>query len=206
VAPGDRKAPLVPKPPKMKKHKAKCFKMGEQLKQNGAAKPGKLAKAYYKQLKAQENGINSMTVGEYLNNRRILKDLVAEHGPEKARDILTGGGRAQVKARKQLEEKIFFSVQKRLKKRGFSTREAARQAQDRVDDEMKKLAALHNPDLIAGGKDEISKMGNRKINSSIGAQWPGRVGDMDKAATQALATHGPDAKMNVELAPCTGAR
>ena len=47
---------------------------------------------------------------------------------------------------------------------------------------MNNLAALHNPDLISGGKDEIADFGNKRINSSIGSQWRSRVDKIDEAA------------------------
>ncbi len=41
-----------------------------------------------------------------------------------------------------------------------------------VDSELEGLAALHNPDQIAGGYvDVVTQMGNKRINSSIGSQW-----------------------------------
>ncbi|WP_455885179.1 polymorphic toxin type 15 domain-containing protein, partial [Pseudomonas spelaei] len=47
---------------------------------------------------------------------------------------------------------------------------------------MKKLAALHNPDLYSGGMDVIGDFGDRQVNSSIGAQWRSRVSELDKVA------------------------
>ncbi|HET7795476.1 MAG TPA: polymorphic toxin type 15 domain-containing protein, partial [Rhizobacter sp.] len=69
---------------------------------------------------------------------------------------------------------------------------------------MSSLAALHDPDMIAGGRNEIGGFGDRKVNSSIGSQWSkeGRVAEMDRAAEQALKSQGPDAKMNVTLERC----
>ncbi len=53
---------------------------------------------------------------------------------------------------------------------------------------MKSLAALHDPDMIAGGKDQVSRMGNKSVNSSIGPQWrhKSRLKLMDSQAQQAL--------------------
>lgn len=72
---------------------------------------------------------------------------------------------------------------------------------------MKSLAALHDPDMIAGGHDKIATnkstgMGNTNVNSSIGSQWKSRVSGMDEAAEKALEKYGPNAKMNVTLTRC----
>lgn len=145
-----------------------------------------------------------MTVGEYLNNRKTLKDLVAEHGHKKARGILTKGGAAQKAAKKKLENKVKKSTLKSLNKRGVFGEEAEKIAQSNFDKQMKQLAALHDPDTIAGGHDKIRRMGDSKVNSSIGSQWKDRVAEMDKSAEEAMRKYGSDAEMNVELTPCKG--
>ena len=69
---------------------------------------------------------------------------------------------------------------------------------------MKELDALHNPDMIAGGKDRINRLGNSGINRSIGGQWnkDGRLKEMDDYAREMKAKHGGNATMNVELNRC----
>ncbi|EJE4163421.1 hypothetical protein M3916_003549 [Vibrio parahaemolyticus] len=69
---------------------------------------------------------------------------------------------------------------------------------------MENLAALHDPDMIAGGKDNVSRMGDKGVNSSLGSQWrsQSRLAQMDAQAQKALETLGPDAKMNVSLERC----
>jgi Novel toxin 15 len=68
-----------------------------------------------------------------------------------------------------------------------------------VEKEMAKLAALHEPDLVAGGHYTIAKLGNRFINSSIGSQWRTRVKDLDDAvAAVAVADHART-QMNAKL-------
>ncbi|MEZ5508237.1 MAG: polymorphic toxin type 15 domain-containing protein, partial [Gammaproteobacteria bacterium] len=161
-------------------------------------------KEYHKQLKMQQDGINNMTVGECLDNRRILQELTDQHGSEKAREILTKGGKAQKQERIKLQKGIRASVKDSLERKGVPESEAKKLAREQADKQMEQLAALHNPDLIAGGKDEIGRIGNKGVNSSIGAQWPkqGRVTGMDDAAKSALEQFGPDAKMNVKLERC----
>ena len=58
--------------------------------------------------------------------------------------------------------------------------------------------------MIAGGNDRVRAMGDRKVNSSLGSQWPkeGRLESMDAAAEKAMKEHGPEAKMNVTLDRC----
>jgi len=52
---------------------------------------------------------------------------------------------------------------------------------------MKNLAALHEPDMFAGGYFDCKPtcMGDASVNSSIGAQWKKIIADMDKYADDA---------------------
>ena len=67
---------------------------------------------------------------------------------------------------------------------------------------MKTLNALHNPDLIAGGKDLIADMGDPSVNKSIGSQWKGRVNDLDEAAKAVPAADRATTRMNVKMERC----
>lgn len=165
----------------------------------------------YKQLKAQEDGINKMTVGEYTANRNILKDLTKKHGHKKAREILTDGGKAQEAARNKLSQEINDFILDSLERKDIVGKEAQKIATDQTQKQMTQLAALHDPDLIAGGYDahtkdkfEISRVGNKNVNSSLGSQWAkdGRVDEMDKAAGKAMTESGPETPMNVKLEQC----
>jgi hypothetical protein len=69
-------------------------------------------------------------------------------------------------------------------------------------DRMKNLAALHNPDMFAGGKDVIGGMGDKGVNSSIGAQWKGRAAQLDKEARSIPASERGSTKMNSKLKRC----
>jgi hypothetical protein len=197
--------------PTMKPHTPKCFKPGKALKKRFKNDPKKLEKEFYKQLKAQEDGINKMTVGQYTSNRKILNDLTAKHGHKQAREILTGGGKAQEDARKKLSKEIYSSIRESLNKKGIKGDKAKDIAQEKTQTQMSQLAALHDPDLIAGGHDtytdsnfEVSRAGNKNVNSSLGSQWAkdGRVDGMDNAAGKVLAESGPDTQMNVKLERC----
>ena len=67
---------------------------------------------------------------------------------------------------------------------------------------MKSLAALHEPDMIAGGIDKVGGFGDRQINASIGAQWRGRVAELDQAAMEVPESERGDIKMNTKLERC----
>jgi Novel toxin 15 len=195
-AQGDKPPPKGPnRPHRMDPHKPKCFKPGEDLRKNWKGDPNKLEKEFYDQLKGQEAGLNKMTVGEYLDNRARYETVQR-----------AGTGGAQQAARDAMEEQISESIKKSLRSQGIVGRKATDMAQARTDEIMGSLAALHDPDLKAGGADVIRGMGNANVNSSLGSQWSkgGRVEEMDKAAREALAKYGPDAKMNVTLERCKG--
>jgi hypothetical protein len=61
---------------------------------------------------------------------------------------------------------------------------------------------MKKSDLVAGGFDKIADFGDRSVNSSIGSQWRSRIGELDKAANEALAAGLGDAKMNAKLTRC----
>lgn len=67
---------------------------------------------------------------------------------------------------------------------------------------MNTLAALHNPDMIAGGVDVIADFGDRGVNASIGGQWKDRIKDLDKAASQVPESERASTRMNVKLVRC----
>ena len=64
---------------------------------------------------------------------------------------------------------------------------------------MGSFAALHGPDLKAGGSGALTGLGDAGINSSLGAQWSSKVGKMDTAAIDAMHAGGPGTPMNVTL-------
>ncbi|MDH2434377.1 polymorphic toxin type 15 domain-containing protein [Pokkaliibacter sp. MBI-7] len=186
----------------MKKYKVPCFTPGKSLKDSYGNNTQKMEKEFYRQLKDQEAGINSMTVGRYLENREILNELREQYGSKKAREILTSGNKAQQAARAKLENEIEESVRTSLRKKGVSPAEMQDLVDAKVKEQMDQLAALHNPDMIAGGDDVIGRVGNANVNSSIGAQWPGKVSGIDSAALEAVETLGAEAMMNVSLERC----
>ncbi|MGB2786441.1 polymorphic toxin type 15 domain-containing protein [Psychrobacter sp.] len=184
----------------MKQHKPKCFKPSKDLKSRfskDSKANAKFEKDYYKQLKGQQDGINNLTVDEYLTGRDAFKT----HGRPKSNG-------AQANARTEYEDKINESLKNSYEKQGKSPIEAERLANKRTPEIMKDLNALHDPDMIAGGKDKINRLGRADVNKSIGGQWSNkveansRVAQMDKAAKEAQKSQGGQTKMKVELNRC----
>lgn len=153
--------------------------------------PQKMEKEFVRQLEDQEKGLNKLTVGEYLENRKNYLESRRK-----------GTGKAQDIARDELKEKITASVRKNLRKKGYSARNAKNLSADKANEIMEGLAALHDPDMVAGGHDKINRVANKNVNSSLGSQWRDRVKAMDEAAEKALKEYGPDAKLNIKLERC----
>ncbi|QOS82315.1 hypothetical protein JNUCC31_05450 [Paenibacillus sp. JNUCC31] len=126
---------------------------------------------FERQLKAQEEGINSLTVEEFIQNRdRYLRDGRA----------LEGDAAQKLARQEALKEKVT-----ELRKQGLSREEANKKAEEWL----KEQAALHNPDQIAGGKPEkIGGVGDKRVNSSIGSQWKSRIRELDKQIREIAST------------------
>lgn len=146
-----------------------------------------------RQLAGQEMGINSMTVDEYLMGRQAFEDGSTARDPKVARA-----------ARALYSEQLKQGLLEEFRMQGLSPREAEEQAIAQAAEKMAALAALHNPDMVAGGKDAIGDFGDRKINSRIGAQWKKsqRLAQLDKAATAIAALGRSSIKMSVKLVRC----
>jgi hypothetical protein len=154
-----------------------------------------------RQLMGQEGGINDMTVEEYLKRREAFKS------GETVRDSSV----AQ-QARKDYEKEISDKFAEQLSDKGLSRNEAKKQAADMAAQKMKTLNALHNPDLVAAGKDVIADFGDASINKSIGAQWKSnvngeyektsRISELDKAARSIPEADRAKVKMNAKLERC----
>ena len=118
---------------------------------------------FARQLKDQQNGMNRLTVQEYLDNRQNYID--------QGRTI--EGNFAQQVAR----ENAYLDKVNELRKNGLSKYEAETLAKEWIDTQ----AALHNPDQVAGGKAEnVDGLGDKRVNSSIGSQWRYRIDAVDE--------------------------
>ncbi|EPA8594098.1 polymorphic toxin type 15 domain-containing protein [Vibrio parahaemolyticus] len=176
----------------MKRFKVPCFKPGSKLKNSFKGRERELESHFARQLKHQENGLNDLTVGEYIENRTRYKEIKR-----------AGTGMAQEDFRKIFSDELKESLNDSYLDR-MTANEAKKEAESRSAEIMENLAALHDPDMIAGGKDNVSRMGDKGVNSSLGSQWrsQSRLAQMDAQAQKALETLGPDAKMNVSLERC----
>jgi len=72
----------------------------------------------------------------------------------------------------------------------------------RAKDVMKDLAALHEPDMIAGGCDVVQTMGDRSVGSSIGSQWRSRIDMLDSAADKIPEAQRGSTLVNAKLPKC----
>ncbi|MEJ8553231.1 polymorphic toxin type 15 domain-containing protein [Tepidibacter sp. Z1-5] len=141
---------------------------------------------FKRQLKAQEEGLNNLTVDEYMENRdRYLREGRA----------LEGNAAQKAERERALQEKI-----NELQENGLSWEKAEKEASKW----MKSQAALHNPDQIAGGNPlNIGGMGDKRINSSLGSQWKYRIDAMDEKIRDIAAkmneAERKSTKLNIKL-------
>jgi hypothetical protein len=144
-----------------------------------------------RQLVGQEKGLNDLTVDEYLRGREAFK------AGEKVRDP-----RVATRARLRLKNGLVENLTEELQSKGMSFNQARNKAEVLAEEKMRTLAALHNPDLFAGGKDVIADFGDRAVNSSIGVQWRGRIGNLDEAVMNTDAADRHKIKVNATLERC----
>lgn len=144
---------------------------------------------FNKQLKEQQDTINNMKPDDLLDNmQKYVKD---------------GRGAGDATARSQQRQDWLQERTRDLTQEYSATMsqsEAAAKAAADAAAEGRLLAATHDLDLVAGGSGNLSGMGNRSINSSIGSQWKGkRVAQLKKHAQEAKKQ---GKKMNVKLKNC----
>lgn len=144
-----------------------------------------------RQLVGQERGLNDLTVDEYLRGREAFK------AGDKVRDP-----RVAKKAREKLAVNLTQKISRNLRKQGLSEQHADKLAATLTREKMSTLAALHNPDLFAGGKDFISDFGDRSVNSSIGAQWRQRIEGLDALANKVSLNSRATTLVNAKLERC----
>ena len=173
------------KPPKeMKQFELKnCFTPGKKL---GASR----AQEFREQLERQQAALNRMTVKEYEDARAFFQVNKRK-----------GTGANQKIARKEYETLLTDDLFVDFRKTN-SYAAAMKKAKEAAALKMKEIAALHEPDMIAGGIDAVSNMGDRRVNSSIGSQWKSRVGEIDNAVKDIPDIDKSKTKMNVKLPLC----
>ena len=118
--------------------------------------------SFIEQAQLQEDGLNDLTVSDFLENYE--NRLENGRSPE--------GTKAQARYNDGLEAAL---VDEKLQE-GLSPEEAEREAAE----ELSGMAALHNPDQIAGGHSTIlSARGDSDVNSALGSLWGhGRAEDL----------------------------
>lgn len=162
--------------------------------------PQKLPASKYKemdrQLKGQEQGLNDMSVEEYLEARKAFDPKNRDRKVAEA-------------ARDDYKAKLKEDKYKELRRQRVGVEDAEKQAKDHAEATMKLMNALHNPDLVAGGKDKIADFGDGEVNQTIGRQWKHekkgqttRIQDLDDAASKVPASERKRTKMNGGLERC----
>ncbi|WP_073694056.1 alpha/beta hydrolase [Mycobacterium sp. ST-F2] len=149
---------------------------------------------YERQIGRQIDGLNDMTANELIHNM----------------DHVEREGTAQSEARTQYREALLEDEIENAFEMLDADPDAlgdltpAEYAANVVDETMALLAALHEPDLVAGGDDVISNgsdgrpsMGDRHVNSSIGSQWRHRVEALRAYAQTMIDDGHGDERLNV---------
>ncbi|QLJ12877.1 hypothetical protein H0H12_20835 [Pseudomonas putida] len=175
---GKDKEPSTAKPGRMPLHTVACFKADKLP----ASKHGE----FERQLKGQQDGLNRLTVEEFLEN--IANPI--KRDPKTAR-----------KARQKLYDDLRKRAYRKLPK-DMNPVEARKISTMLAKETMSSLAALHNPDLIAGGKDVISDFGDRQVNSTIGPQWRSRVGELTRSVEEQAKDGRASGFLNIRLHKC----
>jgi hypothetical protein len=170
-------------PKRMPQKTVRCFEPNDL--------PNNKYQEFDRQLEGQQNGLNEMSVDEYLKGRDAFTNKDVIRDPSIARQ-----------ARADLQAAMQKDLERELMSGGAAPRAAKEQAAQLAKDKMKTLAALHNPDMVSAGKDTISDFGDRNINSRIGAQWKSRVSDLDDAAKNIPQAERAATKMNAKLQRC----
>jgi hypothetical protein len=166
------------KPNAMPLHKVECFKADKMP----ASKIGE----FERQLQGQEDGLNRLTVDEYLEN--IANPVKRSRTAAK-------------RARKDLTTTLQKRFQREYQK-NMTPLEAEAEAFKKAKETMSNLAGLHNPDLSAGGKDIIADFGDRQVNSSIGPQWGPKIAHLKAAAENVPQSMRESTFLNVKLHKC----
>lgn len=185
---------------RLPQRKVPCFHPYDKARfaQMGAEQQRDYLKDLAGQLKRQQEAINSMTAAEY----KAARDAFDAIGRNPLAD------RAQAAFRDAFERDVSQSIRESLLQGGMGAAQAKAQAAQRAGQIMDSLAALHEPDMVAGGwmQPEPQAMGRSDINASIGGSWKqgARLETMDKAAVEAIQSGQGHVKMNVSLEPCRG--
>ncbi|NQR01068.1 hypothetical protein HO839_10395 [Streptococcus suis] len=123
------------------------------------------ANEFSRQLKNQENGMNKLTVEDYIKNRG---DYLA-NGRSSAGNSAQKAARDNAYNNKVVELLSDGSVN--------SLEEAEQQAKNWLSTQH----ALHDPDQIAGGfANNVTGVGDAQINKAIGSKWKSKIIAVDE--------------------------
>ena len=135
-----------------------------------------LKNEYTRQVKGQEEGLNKLSIKEYLDNREAYANRLEEQKLSGKKNPSGRDPKASAQQQWVRNEAIKDKI-KEYTKQGLSRKEAKEKANAWI----KTQAALHDPDQIAGGNPlNVTGMGDNRINSSIGSQWKSMAGDVEK--------------------------
>lgn len=181
--PNDRHAPRGRQYRRAPRHQVPCF--------NAYRLPKKKIHEFDRQLKGQERGLNDLTVQEYLDGRALFG----------AGEVRRNGAIAK-RERRDFSEKLRKESAEHMVDEGMDWEEANILAEKIAERKMRNFAALHNPDMIAGGKDVISGFGDRQVNATIGPQWKSRLDGLDKIANEVPESLRDVTRINAALTRC----
>jgi hypothetical protein len=153
-------------------------------------KPGLDRAEFARQLAGQQAGLNRLTVAQFIANRDTYEKLRKQKGSGRAK----AGDTAQRIAR----EKAFARKVEELQLANDDLTES--EAMDQAQQWMDTQTALHDPDQVAGGHaHNITGMGEKRVNFSIGAQWPKRIKSIDSQVRKQAATMSQQEQENTFL-------
>ena len=161
--------------------------------------PDKLAE-FRRQLKGQQDGINEMSPDQVMNN--------IDHYAEQGRGGYPGEAADRRAFRQTQRDERYGKAFDDLIQDPATAADAHDLATKAADDALSGKAALHNPDMVAGGEPIAKDLGDAGANSSMGSQWAKTRSASKLSRAQQLRKAAEKAKkagkslMNVDLKEC----
>lgn len=196
------------KPKKLPKKKPECFdpRKSKKYKKMSEAEQKEYLHEYARQLKRQEDAINNMSAKDFANARSKFNAAKITSPNNGGRNPKAAAAQDAYRSERaaEIKDSIYESTIKKNPK--IDPRVAESNAAARTKEIMDSLAALHEPDMVAGGwlEPKPSALGNKGVNSAIGGGWSqkGRVKLLEDSANNAVARGDGSDIMNVELTIC----
>ncbi len=167
---------------------------------------------FVRQVEGQQEGLNKLTVPEWFTNRSSF--LNAGRSNKEQREFRSDNKDAwifqktlEIQTRPysqalivQLRKVLSASEITALQDLTVSPRIPAAKARTIAAAIWSQQAALHDPDQNSGGfASNVTGMGDKDVNSSIGSQWKERVYLIDREVAKIPAVLRPDLKINTRL-------